>query len=188
MNTTPPIPWTEFPIDIPIAWTEFPIDCLIYLVLVGVLHLAVFAVGCLAAVLFSWWQPGTLRRRIGHFALFLGLLLVVGSVFNGLWCLLIYNRLYHSVDLILGFVPFWPIWWITVDTPWGDGSGRLFTSLFVLKLVWLLFAVGTWAVTIFLYQIIRRRLSPNHSNAARPAMASRCAALALLGRFAGWKR
>ena len=83
----------------------------------SVLHLAVFAVGCLVAVMVSWREPGVLRRRIGRFALFVGLLLVVGSLFNGLWSCLDFNRLYHSTDYIFDFVPFWPISWIAVDTP-----------------------------------------------------------------------
>jgi hypothetical protein len=150
MNTTPPIPWAEF-----------PAECLWYLVPMSVLHLAVFAVGCLTAVMVSRGRPGKLRRRIGRFALFIGLLLIVGSLFNGLWSCLVYNRLYHSTDHIFDFIPFWPISWIAVDTPWGDGHGQLFTPLFVLNFVWLVFAVGTWAVTAFLYQILRRRLPPN---------------------------
>lgn len=154
MNTTPPIPWTAF-----------PAECLWYLLPMSALHLAAFAVSCLVAVRVSRRQPGTSRRRIGRCALFIGLLLVVGSLFNGLWSCLIYNHLYHSTDHIFDFVPFWPISWIAVDTPWGDGHGQLFTSLFLLKFVWLLFAVCTWAVTIFLYQIVRRRLPPNKRSA-----------------------
>jgi len=148
----------------PIPWSDFPAECLWYLVPMSMLHLALFAVGCVVAVMVSWRPPGTLRPRIGRFALFLGLLLVVGSLFNGLWSSLVFNRLYHSTDYIFDFVPFWPISSIAVDTPWGDGHGQLFISLFRLKFVWLLFAVGTWAVTIFLYQIIRRRLPPNPSS------------------------
>jgi hypothetical protein len=139
----------------------------------SVLHAAVFAIGCLVAFMVSWRQPGLARRRIGRLALFIALLLVVGALFNGLWSCSIYNCLYHSADYIFDFAPFWPVWWISVDTPWGDGHGELFTSLSLLKSVWLLFAVGTWAVTILLYQRMRRRLPPNPPAAASPMAALR---------------
>ena len=146
----------------PIPWSEFPTECFWYLAPMSMLHLVVFAAGCLVAVMIPRKQPGTLLRRIGRLGLFIGLLLVVGSLFNGLWSCLLWDRLYHSNDYLFDFTPIWPITWSMIDRPFGNEHGQLLgVSLFQLQLVWLLFAVGTWGVTIFLYRLVRRRLPPN---------------------------
>jgi hypothetical protein len=128
----------------------------------GMLHLAVFVVGCVILAALAMKQRGTFLRRVGRFGLFLGSLLIVGSVFNGLWSCLIFGRLYFSTDYVFDFSPFWPITQKVIDAPFGDLRGQLFgVSLFQLQLVWLLFAAGTWTVTIILYRFIRRRLLVN---------------------------
>jgi hypothetical protein len=66
------------------------------------------------------------------------------------------------MDYVFDFRPFWPITQRVIDAPWGEEHGRLLgISLFQLQAVWLLFAGGTWTVTIFLYRIVRRRLWAN---------------------------
>jgi hypothetical protein len=111
----------------------------------------VFILGCAILPLLPSKQPGTLGRRIGRFGLFMLLLLIVGAFFNGFWCCLITCRFYYQVDFEFDFSPFRPI-------PYGHGE--LFgISLLQLQLIWLLFAAGTWALTIYLYRIIRRRLA-----------------------------
>ena len=113
-----------------------------YFALMGVLHLAMFAVGCLILGALAIRQRGTFLRRVGRLGLFLGLLLIVGSIFNGLWSCLIWGRLYFSTDYVFDFSPFWPITQKVIDAPFGDMRGELFgVSLFQLQLVWLLFAV-----------------------------------------------
>jgi hypothetical protein len=96
--------------------------------------------------------------------LFVGLLLVVGSVANGLWSCLVWGRLYFSTDYVFDFSPFWPITQKVIDAPFGDMCGQLFgVSLLQLQLVWLLFAVVTWTATILLYRLISRRPPANQS-------------------------
>jgi hypothetical protein len=124
----------------------------------AILHVGVFIIGSLAILLTPGKKPGAKVRRIGNFGLFLVLLLLVGAMFNGLWSCLIWDRLYDSTDYYLDFCPFFPITRSVIDAPWGNERGRLLgVSLFQLQLVWLLFAAGTWSVTIFLYRCFSRR-------------------------------
>jgi hypothetical protein len=139
----------------PIPWSEFPAECFWYLAPMSVVHLAAFVIGCIVLVVFSRKQ-GMLLRRISRLGLFISLFLVVGSLFNGLWSCLVWDRLYDSTDYVFDFVPFWPITQSMIDRLWGDGRGQLLgVSLFQLQLVWFLFAVGTWGATIFLYRLVR---------------------------------
>ena len=140
----------------PLPWTAFPSECLWYFVPMSVVYFAVFLIGCIALLVISNRDTGSFKKRIFYFGLFMSLLLLAGSLFNGLWSCMVYNRLYHSADYIFDFCPVWPVTWKTVDTPWGDSPEQfLGTSLFKLNLVWLLFAASTWGVTIFLYRTIR---------------------------------
>jgi hypothetical protein len=156
--------WSHLPLNVnlgyqlpAIPWTEFPAECLWYFVPMAVFHAVVFLVGCLILIVVTR-NRSIILKRIQKLALFILLLLIVGSLFNGVWSCSVYNRFYHSTDYIFDFIPFWPISWITVDTPWGDGHGELYgtTTLFQLKLLWLLFAIGTWGTTILLYRTFRR--------------------------------
>ncbi len=141
----------------PIPWSEFPAECFWYLVPMSVVHLAAFIIGCIVLVFLPRKQPGTLRRRIGRFGLFISLLLVAGSLVNGLWSCLVWDRLYDSTDYVFDFIPFWPINQSMIDRPFGNERGQLLgVSLFQLQLVWCVFAAGAWGVTIFLYRLIRR--------------------------------
>ena len=156
----------------PIPWSEFPAECFWYLLPMSVLHLAAFVIGCVVLVVWPRRAPGVLIRRIGRFALFTILFLLVGSLFNGLWSCLIWDRLYDSTDYVFDFMPFWPITQSVIDAPWGDERGRLLgVSLFQLQLVWFAFAASTWLITIIFYRIFSRRLPPNKGAAAnrRPA-------------------
>ena len=133
-------------------------ECLWYLIPMGMVHLAAFLVGCGIVAVLPHRQPGTVGRRIGRLALFVGLLLLVGSVFNGLWSCLIWDRLYDSTDYVFDFMPFWPITRTVIDAPWGDERGRLIgVSLLQLQLIWLLFAAGTWGGTASLYRFLRKQ-------------------------------
>jgi hypothetical protein len=139
----------------PIPWSGYPEECLWYFVPMSIVHVGVFLIGVVTLAIVRRHKRDSLLQRIGAFGMFIILFLIVGSLFNGLWSCLVYNRLYHSTDYIFDFIPFWPITWVRVDTPWGDGHGRLFVSLFELRLVWLLFAISTWGLTIFLYRQVR---------------------------------
>ena len=141
----------------------------------GVLHLTAFVVGCFVIAAVAIRQRGTFLRRAGRFGLFVGLLLIVGSLANGLWSCLVWGRLYFSTDYVFDFSPLWPITQKVIDAPFGDMRGQLLgVSLFQLQLVWLLFAVGTCAITIVLYRLICRRPPANHRSQRTPRFRSVC--------------
>ena len=147
----------------PITWDQFPIECFWYVYpFMWAVHLVIFFIGFIISAMLPLKQPGTLKRRTKRLGLFVLILLFVGALFNGLWSCLIWGRLYYSSDYIFDFSPFWPITRSIIDDPFDPRSGELFgVSLLQLQLIWLLFAAGTWAVTIYLYRIIRRRLAAN---------------------------
>ena len=147
----------------PYSWSEFPAECMYYFMLMGLLHLALFVVGCLALAALATRHRGTFLRRASRLGLFLGLLLVIGSAANGLWSCLVWGRLYFSTDYVFDFSAFWPITQKTIDAPFGDMRGQLLgVSLFQLQVVWLLFAAATWAATTLLYRLICRRPPANN--------------------------
>ncbi|MCX5906530.1 MAG: sugar nucleotide-binding protein, partial [Deltaproteobacteria bacterium] len=77
--------------------------------LMGILHLAIFLVGCLGLAALALRQRGTFLKRVGRFGFFMGLLLVIGSLLNGLWSCVIWGRLYFSTDYVFagdGNAPF----------------------------------------------------------------------------------
>src|ERR1043166_3494406 len=145
----------------PIPWTEFPTECFYYLCFMSVVHLVALGVGSAILAALSSKQRGAKLRRIRRFALYNGLLLLVGSIFNGLWSCLIWDRLYDSTDYVFDFIPFLPIGHWALDRPWGDERGRLLgVSLSQLQLVWLLFAAGTWGSATLLYRLVRGKQEP----------------------------
>lgn len=143
-------------------------ECLFYFVPLSVVHIVAFIVGSFVIAAFSWRQRSILIGRIQRFGLFLALLLVVGSLFNGVWSCSVLGRLYYSTDYVLDFTPFWPITQRVIDMPFGDQRGQLFgVTLMQLNMVWLLFALGTYAVTVLLYRAVQQRRSFTHApNAA----------------------
>jgi len=107
----------------PIPWNEFPAECLWYLVPMSVVHLVVFIVVCSLLAILSWRQANKMFRRIGRFGLFMILLLLVGALFNGFWSCTVYGRFYRSSDYVFGFIPFWPLTDIWVESR--DAQGHL---------------------------------------------------------------
>jgi hypothetical protein len=154
----------------PQPWSAFPGECLLYFALMCVLHFAIFSAGCLVLATVAIKQPGTFAGRAGRFGFFMALLLLVGAIFNGLWSCMIWGELYFSTDYTFDFSPFWPITQKLIDGPFGGMRGQLLgVSLFQLQLLWLLFAVGTWGVTILLFRLIRRRPPANKALQATTA-------------------
>jgi hypothetical protein len=143
----------------PYSWNQLPAECLMYCFVTGVFHLAVFLVGCTVLKALNLRRRVDFVKRVRRFGLFMGILLAVGSIFNGLWSCLIWGRLYVSTDYVFDFSPFWPITRKVIDAPFGEMRGELRSaSLFQLQLVWLLFAIGTWMATILIYwRILRGR-------------------------------
>jgi hypothetical protein len=136
----------------------------------GIPHLAVFIVGCLILAAVAWKQPGTFLRRARRFGLFLGLLLIAGSFFNGLWSCLIYGRFYVSADPVAEFNPFLPVNQAVIEAPFGNERGQLLgVSLFQLQLIWLPFAAATWAAAILSFRLLRKHLSANKALQVIPA-------------------
>lgn len=146
------------PVIHPYPFREFPMECLIYLMFVGRLHLIVGIVGSLIVAALNFRRRKVIAIRIVRFNLFNALMLVIGALFNGLWSCLIWGRFYYSTDYVFDFPPFWPITQWVIDAPFGDVHGQLFgITLWELQLIWLLFAAGTWGLTILCYRLIVRR-------------------------------
>jgi hypothetical protein len=99
----------------PHSWSAFPGECLLYLGLMGPVHLAILIAGCVMLAAMALKQRGSFFRRARRFGLFVTLLLVVGSIFNGLWSCLVWGRLYFSTDYVVDFSPFWPITQKVID-------------------------------------------------------------------------
>src|SRR5262245_1719494 len=122
----------------PHPWSDFFVECLYYLVPFTVVHGVAFLVGSIVIAAFSWRRGDVLWRRIRRLGLFLALLLVVGSLSNGMWSCAVWGRLYYSTDYVLDFTPFWPITQSVIDMPFGDQRGQLFgVMLTQLNMVWL---------------------------------------------------
>jgi hypothetical protein len=148
----------------PHDWSEFFAECLFYFVPFSVVHGIAFVVGSFVIATFSSRQPGIIIERIRRFGLFLILLLVVSSIFNGVWSCTIWGRLYYSTDYVFDFTPFWPITRSVINMPFGDQRGQLFgVSLTQLNMVWLLFVIGTYGVTVLLYRAVQQRLDFKHA-------------------------
>jgi hypothetical protein len=98
-------------------------------------------------------------RRISRILLFFACFMVVGQCVNILWGRFIAEHLYSSGDYCCAdFIPFLPIN-ATVINDFGPGSGHLYgVTLWQLQLIWLGFAIVTWAATILLYRSLSRRL------------------------------
>ena len=65
----------------------------------GVVHVILFIAFCAFVGPLPRCEPKEFRRA----ALFFGLLLAAGSIFNGLWSCLVYDRLYDSTDYVFDF-------------------------------------------------------------------------------------
>lgn len=145
----------------PIPWSEFLHECFYYLMFASLLQLAVFIFVCLILAIASEYskeQRPFLGGRIARFAVFNALLLGVGAIFDGVWSCTIWGRFYDSTDYVFDFTPFWPITQGIIDRPWGNERGQLLgISLFQLQLIWLVFALGVWTTTIFLYRLAMRK-------------------------------
>ena len=93
----------------PIPWSQFPVECSWYIYFAILPHLVMFGVGFMGLAFLPAKQPSQFWKRVRRLGLFLGVFLVVGSLFNGLWSCLIWDRLYDSTDYVVDFFPFWPI-------------------------------------------------------------------------------
>lgn len=155
------------------SWRDFPRECCglhgSYLLIMGLLYLAVFVIGCLVLAVLAIKQRGTFLKRVGRFGLFLGLFLIVGSIFNGLWGCLVYGHLYYQYDFFgCDFLPFVPFTQRGIDGCLDYERWHfLGISLFQLQLVWFSFAAGTWGGTILLYRLVNgclwnRKFIPKH--------------------------
>ena len=131
----------------------------------SIAHAVAFIVGSFVVSAFSWRQPSILIRRVRRWGLFLILLLLFGSLFNGLWSCVIWGRIYYSTDYVFDFIPIWPITQQVIDMPFGDQRGQLLgVTLVQLQMVWLLFAIGTWTLAVLAYRAVVRRRSGSSWN------------------------
>jgi hypothetical protein len=135
----------------------------------SVVHLLAFLLAYVALAVVLHAKPRVLARRTRQIALFIGLLLLAGSLGNGLWSCLVWDRLYDSTDYVFDFTPFWPITRRVIDAPWGDERGRLLgVSMFQLQLIWFFFAAGTWGSAAVVYRLVRKEDRPTSVAEATP--------------------
>jgi hypothetical protein len=143
-----------------IGTDAFPLDCIFYLIFMSVAHFIIFILGCVVLFVISALsrrQCAFLKQRVGRYALFNLILLLVGCVFSSLWSCFIFGNFYWSYDSLGDFEPIWPITRSLIDYGGADIHGQLFgISLLELQLVWLAFAFGSWATTYYLYKAILR--------------------------------
>jgi len=129
----------------------------LYLIVVGLIYALVFAFGAGVVIwlppIRNWW------RRLLKFALFLLILLLIGDLFGFLWSVTICGRFYSSFDYDVGdFLPFMPITRSFIEVPFEGYTHQLNgISLNQLKMIWFIFAIGTWGTTFLLYRLILQR-------------------------------
>ena len=91
------------------------------------------------ALLARTWNP---LNKVRCFALFLGVVVIVGLPADFLWMLLFPGHWYLDKDHVYGFCPLWPF---QLDTVCGDhfiGHGSYLT----IEAAWLVFAAVVWLV------------------------------------------
>lgn len=147
-----------------IPWNDYFAECLLYVLFIGTVVIILFFIGSILLFLFSRKSVGVLRKRIGHFGLFLLLFLIVGSLVNGVWSCLIYGHIYDSRDYVVDFMPFWPVA-MNPDLPRVEGYG---TTLTEVNAIWFAFAIFTWAVTVVLYRLFLKTLQNKAKVDSRP--------------------
>jgi len=161
-----------------VPWNQFPTECLFYLTFMGFMQVLLFVLGSFLVALLPRKRPNLIARRIVRLGIFLGLLLGLGSLFNGFWGCLVFNRLYYSADYFIDFIPFWPITQGVIDAPFGNERGKLLgVTLTQLQLVWCAFSLGTWCAIGILYWLISRALD---RKASRTTWASRLMVLIMV--------
>jgi len=160
-----------------VPWNQFPVELFFYVLVMGYLYIPLFVIGSFVLALLPQKKPKILIRRIVRFGLFVGLLLIVGSLFDGLWTCLVFNRLYYEPDYMVGFVPFWPITQGVINETFGDEHGKLLgVTLTQLQMIWLLFALATWGLTVLFYLLADRSFGRVEN---RRIMATRILALVM---------
>jgi hypothetical protein len=133
-------------------------ECLVYFKVMIILHFCAFFVGCLVLLLLNKRSLRDSVERVIRLGLFIGLLLIVSSLFNGLWSCLIFDHFYYSTDYIVDFTPFYPVTLVAHSPKVIDIYGRPFGTTFVtINIIWFLFTLCTWGGAIFLYGVLTNR-------------------------------
>ena len=141
---------------------------LCYVIIVGLLCLAVFFIGAIAAMPLPSKFFGSYLHRMGQWGLFVSLFLTISTMFSLLWTCTVWNHLYYSTDYCgTDFLPFWPISTLVLTNTMGSEHGELIGINFTeLQVIWALFTAATWGATIYAYYLVRQwfarsRLLPN---------------------------
>jgi hypothetical protein len=137
------------------------LDVLCYLMLVGMIEVAVL--GLAAAVALAWLPFRGRRwyvRRLANWALFAFILLACGCAGNSVFMLIAYEHLYVSADTVVDFFPFIPFGQWVLDADFGSIRGRLLggASLRELQAVWAGIAVAVWCGSTAIYMRASRLL------------------------------
>jgi hypothetical protein len=132
-----------------------------YLVVVGLVQGAVFAVfsiaGLIAAPFLGWKRYRSIVVRVGLFNV---ALLAAGTIGNLIWVALTFGK-YVEMDPVIDFFPFIPFGQWVLDATWGGQSGYLTPGVLIwqLRVLWTGVAALVWLVAIRISQrIVGRRL------------------------------
>lgn len=133
-------------------------ECALYCGLVGIFHLVVLGIiGILCGGLWGVFRQKKYLVFLYNSSIFLYLLLISGACAHTLWSVLVFGRWYVSMDYVVDFYPFFPITQTTLDFQWGEQAGYLIGSidLIHLQLLWAVFALMTWLLTVIVYKEVK---------------------------------
>ena len=126
----------------------------IYFFFAGVFHVASFVLLALLLAPVAFRSSARYLFLIERIGLFSSLLLLTGSILNGVWMGAVYQRLYSSQDTVVDCYPFIPFGHWVLDQEYGGETGALLNGaeLWHLQALWLLFAATAWGLAVFLYR------------------------------------
>jgi hypothetical protein len=134
----------------------------IYFLVAGGFHLVIFLLLALLLSPIAFVRsPARYLSLIERIGLFSALLLLTGAIFNNVWMVLVYDRLYYSQDTVVDCFAFIPFGQWVLDQTWGSETGALLAGaeLWHLQALWLLFAALAWGTAAAVYQRIARLLT-----------------------------
>jgi len=156
MTTAPYTPYMLSPLN------EF----LAYIWLAGLIHLVLLIAGILLVTLLTNFSPQKYVTFVKRYTVFNLIFLIVSATMNVVWSYAVWGVAYYSTDYVVDFVPLWPITQKTIDADFGGQTGALLNgfSLRGVQSVWLVIALMTWAITIFIYSKTKALIEKRPSN------------------------
>ncbi len=133
----------------------------IYFFFAGVFHVASFVLLALLLSPIAFRSSARYLFLMERIGLFSSLLLLTGSLVNGVWMGAVYNRLYSSQDTVVDCYAFIPFGQWVLDQEYGNETGALLNGaeLWHLQALWLLFAAAAWGMAVLGYRRAAARMS-----------------------------